>query len=51
MIMIIIINNVSYNLDECIEWQVNYGYQKFCKFLIKILKKTCETANLSIFNS
>ena len=25
--------------DECIEWQVNYGYQKFCKFLIKILKK------------
>ena len=23
-------------LDECIEWQVNYGYQKFHKFLIKI---------------
>ena len=25
--------------DECIEWQVNFGYQKFCKFLIEILKK------------
>ena len=25
--------------DECVEWQVNYGYQKFCKLLIKIQKK------------
>ena len=26
--------------DECIEWQVmiNFGYQKFHKFLIKIIK-------------
>ena len=24
--------------DECIEWQVNYGYQKFHEFLIKIQK-------------
>ena len=22
--------------DECMEWQVNYRYQKLCKFLIKI---------------
>ena len=26
-------------MDECIEWQVNYGYQKFHKLLIKIQKK------------
>ena len=25
--------------EECIEWQVNYGYQKFRKFLIKLQKK------------
>ena len=23
-------------MDECIEWQVNYGYQKCHEFLIKI---------------
>ena len=37
------------DLDECIEWQVNYGYQKFEKFLIKIHKNTPETANFSLF--
>ena len=26
-------------MDECIEWQVNYGYQRFHKFIIKIKKK------------
>ena len=25
-------------VDECIEWQVNYGYQKFHTFLIEIQK-------------
>ena len=29
--------------DECIEWQVNYGYQKFHEFLIRIQKKPPET--------
>ena len=35
--------------DECIEWQVNYGYQKFHAFLIKIQNKTRETA-ISLFS-
>ena len=26
--------------DECIEWQVTYGYQKFHEFLIKIQTNT-----------
>ena len=26
-------------MDECIEWQVNYGYQKFHEILIKIQNK------------
>ena len=30
-------------VDGCIEWQVNFGYQKFHKFLIKLQKKP-ETA-------
>ena len=38
-------------LDECIEWQVNYGYQTFHEFIIKIQKKTPENAIFSIFNS
>ena len=25
-------------VDGCIEWQVNYGYQKFHEFIIKIQK-------------
>ena len=29
-------------VDECIEWQVNYGYQKFHTFLIKIQKTHLE---------
>ena len=28
--------NCTGQVDECIEWQVNFGYQKFHKFLIKI---------------
>ena len=27
------------HIDECIEWQVNYGYQKFHEILIKIQNK------------
>ena len=36
--------------DKCIEWQVNYGCQKFYIYLVQI-KKTTETASFSIFNS
>ena len=37
--------------DECIEWQVNYGYQKCHEFLIQIQKPPPEPAIFSIFNS
>ena len=42
---------LNMNDDECIEWQINYGYQKFHKFIIKIQKNTPENAILFIFNS
>ena len=32
-------NVYTSKVDECIEWQVDYGYQKFCKCLDKIFKK------------
>ena len=36
--------NVKFKKDECIEWQVNYGYQKFHEFLTKLQRKQPETA-------
>ena len=29
----------KWKMDECIEWQVNYGYQKCHEFLIQIQNK------------
>ena len=39
---------VSMLADGCIEWQVNYGYQKCHKFLIQIPKKHQNTIFIQI---